>query len=156
MTQYTSQASQGQPPTHFDIPLEQMVSPFASPPVHGLNIKAQNPSSPTSMPKDDPMFRLPGKYEGYKELSRWMASSDDFFIIRRFQSSNALVILYMQYRIVGIEDRLNEIHERIEKEDFETRNSSFLWDERFEPERARLLVELTGLLHHYSEYRQKL
>lgn len=84
-----------------------------------------------------------------------MASDDDFFIIRRFQSLNANVILYMQDRISQIEDRLKEIHESNENENApnntERKNSSFRWDMKLEPERDRLLCELTGLLHHYSK-----
>lgn len=89
-----------------------------------------------------------------------MASDDDFFIIRRFQSLNANVILYMQDRISQIEGRLKCIHEANENapapapgaEGGERRNNSFRWDMRFEPERDRLMCELTSLLHHYSEF----
>jgi hypothetical protein len=81
-----------------------------------------------------------------------MASDDDFFIIRRFQSLNANVILYMQDRISQIEERLKEIHENNENSTDEKRkNSSFRWDMQNEPERDRLMCELTGLLHHYSK-----
>ncbi|KAF1999439.1 hypothetical protein P154DRAFT_437197 [Amniculicola lignicola CBS 123094] len=90
---------------------------------------------------------------GYQDFSKLMASSDDFFVIRRFQSLNAHVILYMQYRIAQIEERLQEIHEECKKGNpSEANNGSFRWDLICEPERDSLMCELTSLLHHYNQY----
>jgi hypothetical protein len=102
--------------------------------------------------------RTAWKFEGYREFSKWMASDDDFFIIRRFQSLNANVILYMQDRISQIESQLKSIHDTNATAPIpapgtaggERRNNSFRWDMRFEPERDRLMCELTSLLHYYS------
>jgi hypothetical protein len=93
------------------------------------------------------------KHEGYKEFSRWMASDDDFFVIRRFQSLNANVILYMQDRISQIEERLGQIHDNNANapDDRKRKNSSFRWDLKHEAERDKLFCELTGLLPHYSQ-----
>jgi hypothetical protein len=93
------------------------------------------------------------KYEGYKALSKWMASEDDFFVFRRFESLNAGVILWMQDRIVQIEERLEEIHKMIEDSpsDHNLKNCSFRWDAQYQSERTRLMEELSAILHHYSE-----
>lgn len=81
-----------------------------------------------------------------------MASDDDFFIFRRYQSLNARTILYMEDRIGQIEDRLAQIHDENAHGDEKRRNNSFRWDMKFEPERDRLMCELTSLLHHYNQY----
>lgn len=82
-----------------------------------------------------------------------MASEDDFFVFRRFESLNAGVILWMQDRIVQIEERLEEIHKMIEDSpsDHNLMNCSFRWDARFQSERTKLMEELSAILHHYSE-----
>jgi hypothetical protein len=93
------------------------------------------------------------KYEGYKALSKWMASEDDFFIFRRFESLNAGVILWMQDRIVQIEERLEAIHKMIEDSpsDHNLKNCSFRWDRQYQSERTKLMEELSAILHRYSE-----
>lgn len=48
----------------------------------------------------------PWKYIGYQGFSEWMASDDDFFIIRRFGSLAARVILSLQWRITKLENEL--------------------------------------------------
>lgn len=81
-----------------------------------------------------------------------MASDDDFFVFRRYQSLNARTILYMQDRIGQIENRLVQIHDEIAHGDEKRKNNSFRLDMHLEPERDRLMCELTGLLHHYNQY----
>jgi hypothetical protein len=130
-----------------------MISPFSFPPAIAVqNLQAQNRTPSAQAPNEKEKKKIAWKYEGYQEFSRWMASDDDFFVIRRFQSLNAEVILYMQDRIVQIEERLQEIHKGVETSSDElARNSSFRWGMKHEPERGRLMCELTGLLNHYSE-----
>ncbi|KAF2705066.1 hypothetical protein K504DRAFT_506536 [Pleomassaria siparia CBS 279.74] len=137
-------------------------SPFAA----SYPIELQSFATPRPIPPSQPLTgdakkqfdeekkKAAWKYEGYREFSRWMASDDDFFIIRRFQSLNANVILYMQDRIPQIEERLAEIHMNNENApDVEKRrNNSFRWDMKHEVERDKLLCELTSLLHHYNQY----
>ncbi|KAF2465012.1 uncharacterized protein BDR25DRAFT_295794 [Lindgomyces ingoldianus] len=130
-------------------------SPFAtSIPIELQKLPQLRPSQNLQPLSDDAKKKLAWKYEGYQEFSRWMASDDDFFIIRRFQNLNANVILYMQDRVTQIEERLREIHENnVNAPDGENRkNCSFRWDMRHEQERNRLMCELTGLLHHYNQY----
>ncbi|KAF2498492.1 hypothetical protein BU16DRAFT_548249 [Lophium mytilinum] len=95
------------------------------------------------------------KYQGYNEFSKWMASDDDFFVLRRFGKLNALAILWLQYRIVNIEDELEAIHETIADAALETgrKNSSFKADEKQEVRRAKLMGDLKGeLLTVVDEY----
>jgi len=133
-------------------PINFQPSPFATSlpiPLQTLGRPAQNPAGPPV--SDDEKKKNPWKHEGYREFSKLMASDDDFFIIRRFQSLNANVILYMQDRIAQIEECLNIIHEKNANDPGDRGNHSFRRDVHFEPDRARLMCELTNLLHHYSK-----
>lgn len=99
----------------------------------------------------------PWKFDGYKDYSKWMASDNDFFIFRRFDSLNARTILYLQHRISLFEKDLDDLHTAMEGPDEHGKpakmNSSFGWDEKYMTTRAAIMNELTGLLLHYSGYR---
>lgn len=92
------------------------------------------------------------KAQGYQAFSRWMASDNDFFVFRRFESLNANTILWMQYRISALERRLEEIHKEVEDSKISDNlmNSSFKWDEEYAQERTRIMHELSGVLLQYS------
>ncbi|KAH7379172.1 hypothetical protein DE146DRAFT_306481 [Phaeosphaeria sp. MPI-PUGE-AT-0046c] len=83
-----------------------------------------------------------------------MASENDFFVFRRFETLNANTILWMQYRISELERRLEEIHEEIENSKMSDnfKNSSFKWDEKWRPERTRIMGELSGILLQYNQF----
>jgi len=53
-----------------------------------------------------------------------MASDDEFFVFRRFESLDATTIAYMQYRISQLERELEEIYYLYEDEK-NRKNSSF-------------------------------
>ncbi|KAF2019875.1 hypothetical protein BU24DRAFT_128329 [Aaosphaeria arxii CBS 175.79] len=130
-----------------------IAAPFiASFPIELQNIPKPPDTSIYPTPDATAKRKKAWKYEGYQEFSKWMASDDDFFVIRRFQSLNAHVILYMQNRIVKIEERLEQIHANNENTEGQRNNGSFSWDMKNEPERDRLMCELTTVLHHYNQY----
>lgn len=95
-----------------------------------------------------------GMYKGYMRLSNWMASNDDFFVVRRFQSLNAHTISYMQNRLVRIEERLCELQDTSPDGTgtAQGNNDSFTWDVTNVSESDQLMCQLTGLLSHYSEF----
>jgi hypothetical protein len=96
----------------------------------------------------------PWKTQGYQEFSKWMASENDFFVFRRFETLNANTILWMQYQISELERRLEEIHIIIQKSPAEDKlkNSSFKWDDKFNPERRDIMCQLSSLLLQYSTW----
>lgn len=59
---------------------------------------------PTLRQADD----QPWRYRGYPAMCRWMASDDDFFVIRKFGEVAARVLLRMQDRIVQLEEELHK------------------------------------------------
>jgi hypothetical protein len=104
---------------------------------------------PTTSASNEPAY----KAQGYQAFSKWMASDNDFFVFRRFESLNANTILWMQYRIAELEARLEQLHKEVEtsEKSHNLRNSSFKWDETWRPERTVIMGELSGLLLQYSE-----
>jgi hypothetical protein len=83
-----------------------------------------------------------------------MASENDFFVFRRFESLNANTILWMQYQISELEEKLEQIHKEIEvsEKEHKLRNSSSKWDKEKRPDRNLIMGQLAGLLLQYSEY----
>lgn len=95
--------------------------------------------------------RKPWKFEGYPAFSAWMASSNDFFLLRRFGQLNARVLLIMQDEIVVKEKELEAIDLQCQIGSDELGDCSSL---RYDPNPARrqILLELKTLLKEYSTY----
>ncbi|MCJ1483705.1 hypothetical protein MMC06_003873 [Schaereria dolodes] len=92
--------------------------------------------------------KQPWRYLGYPALSTFMASDDDFFVVRKFGTVCARVILMLQDRIVILTEEL-------EKEDNECRqlgldNGTLRHDPR--PRRQQILEELAWRLEHYNRF----
>jgi len=69
-------------------------------------------SSPTTnyaTPSPSEINLKPWKYLGYRAFSEWAASSDDFFIVRRFKSLNTRVIFQLQDDISRLETELETL-----------------------------------------------
>jgi hypothetical protein len=65
--------------------------------------------------------KAPWKYTGYRIFSRWMATDNDFLIVRRFGNLNARIILSMQDDIVQLEEQLNLIHKAVSGKEMDWR-----------------------------------
>jgi len=95
------------------------------------------------------------KYYGYPDFCRFMASDNDFFLLRRFGELNARVLLKMQFEIARLEKTLIALDaECREHPDPDERNYSFAWDEgsaKFGHTRLGILEKLQPLLKEYSE-----
>ncbi|KAJ3577101.1 hypothetical protein NPX13_g3466 [Xylaria arbuscula] len=73
--------------------------------------------------------RKPWKYVGYSGYIRFIASEDDFFILRRFDSLTIRIALLLQDEISVLENELAEIDERTSKKAAEdVHNGSFRED----------------------------
>ena len=53
------------------------------------------------------------KYVGYKGFSQWLASSDDFLVVRRFDTLAARVLLLLQWELVKIEKDLSDLDDAL-------------------------------------------
>ena len=55
------------------------------------------------------MKDMPQTYFGYPLFTRWLASSEDCMVLRRFDQLHARVLLRKQDKIVRCEERINQI-----------------------------------------------
>lgn len=92
----------------------------------------------------------PWKYKGYPGFAKWMASSHDFIVFRRFGELNVRTMLLMQDRIARKEEELFRIDKLAQDGPDELGDSSSL---RHDPQRRRekILDELTPMLKQYSK-----
>lgn len=141
-------------------PISQLPWPVTSSTVRScsrmLKAPQTNRPAPTtgSLPSNEKAHESePWKHEGYQKFSEWMASDDDLFVFRRFASTNARIILWMQHQINSKEERLSELHNAVVQAPQENnwRNDSFGWDAESLCERDRLMRELSSLVLHYSK-----
>lgn len=93
----------------------------------------------------------PRKYSGYRVFSRWMASDQAFFILRRFGTLNTRVLLAMQDEIVELEDRLNFMDEEYSRRDYtESVDNGTFRDDPFGDRRKLVQEILPEKLARYS------
>jgi hypothetical protein len=115
-----------------------------SPPAPATPIDPLPPARSDSYPDFTPEQARwnPRKYSGYRVFSRWMASDQAFFILRRFGTLNTRVLLAMQDEIVELEDRLNFMDEEYSRKDYteQVDNGTFR-DDPFD-DRRRLVQEI--------------
>ncbi|KAG8531369.1 uncharacterized protein KY384_002998 [Bacidia gigantensis] len=90
----------------------------------------------------------PWKYTGYQSLSRFLASDNDFFILRRFGTLTVRVLLRLQDQLVQLEERLAVIEHKLHrKEAPDVHNGTFREDTQLE--RTQVIDEAQGLLKEY-------
>jgi hypothetical protein len=90
----------------------------------------------------------PWRYIGYRYYSKLIASTNEFFIFRRFATLNARAILHLQHEIVALESKLIEFDDKNEDATPPMHNGSFKSDEG--SERAELLSEIQKKIYKYS------
>ena len=113
----------------------------------------QNRQSGTTAipPTKEEVEKRPWQYEGYPGFTKWMASSPDFFLLRRFNRLNAWVQLDWQDEIVRLETELEQINkESWDNRGPSTRCSSVRPKHDPKPRRREILRELRPLLKEYS------
>ncbi|KXH38024.1 hypothetical protein CSIM01_04514 [Colletotrichum simmondsii] len=88
------------------------------------------------------------KYIGYKGYSRFVASDDDFFLLRKFNRLNVRVALVLQDEIACLEEELDELDkEYSEKTAADYNNSTIRGDVE---DRSELLRDICDKLPKYS------
>jgi len=112
------------------------------------------PYQPPPMPNVPPHTRedsdrQPWRYRGYPAFSKWMGSSNEFFVLRRFGDLNARVLLLLQDRIVRLEEQLEYEDKMALLAPNELADSGTFRDD-MRPERERILDDLTWQLEKYS------
>ncbi|KAI9853666.1 MAG: hypothetical protein M1813_002026 [Trichoglossum hirsutum] len=102
-------------------------------------------------PKDE--LEHPYKYIGYRVFSRWVASDDAFFIVRRFGALNARVMLALQDKIAGLEEELGDMDEVFSgKEASNNINNGTFRNDPFSDRKILIEETLPEMLMRYSEW----
>ena len=105
-------------------------------------------------PKRQPLTELevqtkPWKYIGYKTFSSWIASEDEFFVVRRFDGLNVRVLLKLQWEVSKVEKKLVELDAtRSSRDNVDIDNGTF---EDKDPERQKLIIQAHDALQKYSK-----
>ena len=106
------------------------------------------PGIQSSVTKED-IDKRPWKYVGYRGFSTFLASDNDFFILRRFGTLHARVLLALQDQISVLGETLNTIdREASRKEAPHLHNGSFRTDRV--QDRMDLILQIDKRLREYS------
>lgn len=108
------------------------------------------PGMPTPEATREEADLQPWRWRGYPSLSKWMASDDDFFVLRRFGTLNARVALMLQDQLAYLEEELkneDDACKRMPKGD----SGSFRHDSR--TRRRKILGATFWTLEKYSTNR---
>ncbi|ETS74199.1 hypothetical protein PFICI_14065 [Pestalotiopsis fici W106-1] len=100
-------------------------------------------------PTSEEVQRKPWKFVGYRGYADFIASDDDFYMLRRFNTLHVRVSLSYQDRIAALEEQLTELdaeYSRREAEDVD--NGTFRHDQE---DRQALLDNIGEALYQYSK-----
>ena len=106
--------------------------------------------TPAWQPSQADVDAKPWKYLGYQSFSAFVASDNDFFILRRFSALSARVLLGLQDQLSRLEEDLEALEKTVREKDApDIHNGSF----RDETEKAReaLVCQAQRLLRDYSQ-----
>lgn len=121
-----------------------------------LRVHAQNEREKHRKVVEERERKQPWKYIGYKVFSRWMASDQTFFILRRFGALNARVALSLQDEIVELEEKLNFMDKEYSSTEWPDVNNGSFRDDPFaniQDDRGNLVRNtLPEKLAKYSKY----
>lgn len=90
----------------------------------------------------------PWKYIGYRGYVDFIASENDFYIMRRFAALNTRAALALQDEVVLLEERLENLEKRYCRRDAENEHNGSLRKDR--EERRDLMREIVEALTKYS------
>lgn len=107
--------------------------------------------SPTTLSQAD-IDGKPWKYLGYQSFSAFVASDDDFFVLRRFGALSARVLLGLQDELSRLEEDLETLERRVREKDApDIHNGSFR--QETQEDRQALVCQAQRLLRDYSQSR---
>ncbi|KAI0386071.1 hypothetical protein F5Y04DRAFT_275677 [Hypomontagnella monticulosa] len=102
-------------------------------------------------PTEEEILLRPWKYIGYKGYSSFLASEDEFFVLRRFDSLNIRIALSLQDELSVLEEELSEIDRKYSERDttVAVNNGTFRYDQQ---DLTRLLSRIEQKVRHYNEF----
>ena len=91
----------------------------------------------------------PWKYAGYRSFCEFVSSDEDFFVLRRFGSLTARVLLDLQDQLARLEENLEDIEQQVRQRDApDVHNGSFRQDPQ--AQRKEIIQEAQRVLREYS------
>ena len=129
-------------------------NPTTPPSSSRLSTEQPSVSSSHSLSLEPPLTEQeietkPWKYIGYKGYASFIASENDFYIVRRFASLNTRIALALQDQVSVLEEELEALDARYSTRDAEDlHNGSFRDDQE---DRAALVERIAENLMKYSE-----
>lgn len=99
-------------------------------------------------PTEEDIRRKPWKYIGIKGYAKFIASDDDFFILRRFNTLIARVALGLEDEISDLEGQLDVLDERYSSKTAEDVNNGTFRDDM--EDRMEIIETLRKKLKRYS------
>lgn len=100
-------------------------------------------------PSKEEIQQKPWKYLGYRAFSEFIASDNDFFVIRRFGTLNARIILALQDQLSQLEETLNKLDTKYSQVDWQdVNNGSFREDTQ--ADRRTIISDIRTALLEYS------
>ena len=101
-------------------------------------------------PSQTEIDEKPWKYVGYRSFSSFVASDNDFFVLRRFSALSARVLLGLQDQLSRVEEDLEGLEKRArEKDSPDVHNGSFRQENQ--KDRQDLVCQAQRLLREYSQ-----
>ncbi|WYZ40171.1 hypothetical protein EsH8_IV_000512 [Colletotrichum jinshuiense] len=101
-------------------------------------------------PTEEEVRLRPWKYIGYRGYSKFIASEDNFFLLRRFDVLNVRVALALQDEISQLEQELENIDNMTSEVNGPIfNNGSFRGDVE---DRSQLVKQISKKLRHYNEF----
>lgn len=83
-------------------------------------------------------------------MCTWMSSDEDFFVLRKFETVGARVLLFMQDQIVALEEKLQQQDDDCKKAAKDLADSGTFRQDRH-PQRGKILHELSCMLERYRK-----
>jgi len=124
-------------------------NPTTAPSTGQASISTRNSVFEVPLTKEE-VEKKPWKYIGYKGYSDFIASENDFYILRRFASLNARVALSFQDQISVLEEQLDDLDNHCSRRDAEDLHNGSFRDDR--EERTALVEKIYEKLTKYSAF----
>lgn len=117
--------------------------------IQQLHITRRRNSTDSQDLRQDEIDLKPSKYRGYRKYSEFIASDDDFFILRRFGAISARIALSLQDQVAILEERLIVLDKKYDRRDsVDVKNGAFREDQG---DRIVVLKEMEEALTKYSK-----
>jgi hypothetical protein len=124
-------------------------SPTSAPSTSRASTSTRNSIVEAPVTKEE-IEKKPWKYIGYKGYAEFIASDNDFYILRRFASLNSRVALTLQDQISVLEEQLDDLDKHCSRRDAEDLHNGSFRDDR--EERTALVEMIYEKLTKYSAF----